>query len=126
MNKKKIYRWGMPFLVFPFVFSLSYFSMLQADEHTEYVEEDEQVDVIYEEDVWFGPGFYYGIWFDEEDDYWVWREKHKDYPPNRDYYSHDHPVYYHPEDHENEKKEDDHSSHEEDHAKEGDGGHRGK
>lgn len=48
-----------------------------------------------EEDVWFGPGFYYGIWFDNEDNYWAWRHNHRGYPPNHGYYHHDHPVHYH-------------------------------
>jgi hypothetical protein len=48
------------------------------------------------EDVWFGPGFYYGIWFDNEDEYWGWRGNHLDYPRNREYYNHDHPVDYYP------------------------------
>ena len=45
-------------------------------------------------DVWFGPGFYYGIWFDNESDYWKWRGNHQDYPPNHNYYNHDHPIQY--------------------------------
>lgn len=49
------------------------------------------------DDIWFGPGFYYGTWFDNESDYWQWRGNHLDYPPNRDYYNHDHPVEYHHE-----------------------------
>jgi len=48
-----------------------------------------------EEDVWYGPGFYYGIWFDDEDDYWLWRREHRHYPPNRDYYHRDRRIYYH-------------------------------
>lgn len=50
---------------------------------------------VEEQDIWFGPGFYYGIWFDDEQDYWGWRGNHWDYPPNRYYYNHDHPVEYH-------------------------------
>ncbi len=57
-----------------------------------YIEEGGVVD---EQDIWFGPGFYYGIWFDAEPDYWEWRRNHWDYPPNRYYYDHDHPVEYH-------------------------------
>lgn len=48
-------------------------------------------------DYWYGPGFYYGTWYDNEQDYWGWRREHPDYPPNREYYNHDHPVEYHPE-----------------------------
>ncbi len=47
-----------------------------------------------DQDVWFGPGFYYGLWFEDEADYWQWRGQHEEFPPNRDYYSHDHPIYY--------------------------------
>lgn len=46
------------------------------------------------EDLWFGPGFYYGIWFDDEDDYWEWRGHHRDYPSNHRYYHSDHPIHY--------------------------------
>lgn len=46
------------------------------------------------EDVWFGPGYYYGVWFDDEPNYWQWRRNHWDYPPNRYYYHHDRPIYY--------------------------------
>lgn len=45
-------------------------------------------------DIWFGPGFYYGIWFDNEPDYWQWRGNHRDYPSNHNYYHHDHPIDY--------------------------------
>lgn len=56
-------------------------------EKTEYYQYDDEYDEDYvEEDVWFGPGFYYGIWFDNEDDYWAWRRNHRDYPSNREYY----------------------------------------
>ena len=48
-----------------------------------------------EEDLWYGPGFYYGIWFEDEDDYWQWRQNHRGYPPNHRYYDPHHPVYYH-------------------------------
>jgi len=46
-------------------------------------------------DVWFGPGFYYGIWFDDEPDYWQWRDRHRHYPSNHNYYNHDRPIHYH-------------------------------
>ena len=46
-------------------------------------------------DIWFGPGFYYGIWFDNEADYWQWRSNHRHYPSNHNYYHHDHPIHYH-------------------------------
>jgi len=46
------------------------------------------------QDVWFGPGFYYGLWFECEADYWQWRGQHEEFPANRDYYSPDHPIYY--------------------------------
>jgi len=46
------------------------------------------------EDVWFGPGFYYGVWFDNEPEYWQWRRNHWDYPANRYYYHRDRPIYY--------------------------------
>lgn len=52
-----------------------------------------------EEDVWLGPGFYYGIWFDQEEDYWYWRKEHPEYPPNRAYYDANHPVYYQDKNH---------------------------
>lgn len=54
---------------------------------------------VEEEDVWYGPGFYYGIWFDNEPDYWYWRNDHRHYPSNRNYYHRDHPIHYHHEDH---------------------------
>lgn len=54
-----------------------------------YTEEDSD-----DEDVWYGPGFYFGVWFDNEDDYWGWRGNHRDYPSNRHYYNKDHPVHY--------------------------------
>lgn len=57
------------------------------DPDREYCEENE--------DIWFGPGFYYGIWFDEEPDYWQWRHHHRHYPSNRNYYNRHHPIEYH-------------------------------
>jgi hypothetical protein len=67
-------------------------------------------------DVWYGPGFYYGVWFATEANYWQWRSNHPYYPPNHNYYNANHPVYYnHNEDHENHG----------DHGDHGGGGHRG-
>ncbi len=44
----------------------------------------------YEEDeVWFGPGFYFGIWFDDEDDYRHWRHDHRHYPAHQRNYHRD-------------------------------------
>ena len=60
---------------------------------------DEDKDTYVEEDVWFGPGFYYGIWFENEDDYWEWRRNHKDYPSNRNYYHRERPDKGHYEEH---------------------------
>jgi len=48
------------------------------------------------EDMWFGPGYYYGIWFDHQGSYNAWRRNHQEYPPNHDYYSPDHPIEYRP------------------------------
>ena len=47
-----------------------------------------------DEDRWFGPGYYYGVWFEDEATYWQWRGQHEEFPPNHDYYSPDHPIYY--------------------------------
>lgn len=81
------------------IFLLALFS-LNADtqkntQESPYAEEYEEYD-----DLWFGPGFYYGIWFESEPNYWEWRNDHPDYPSNRNYYNKDHPVEYHPEEHE--------------------------
>jgi hypothetical protein len=46
-------------------------------------------------DIWYGPGFYYGVWFDSEPNYWEWRQVHWNYPPNRNYYHNRHPIEYH-------------------------------
>ncbi len=73
----------------PFILSLSPLYSDNSDQSKQ-----KQSNVYIEEDVWFGPGFYYGIWFDDEDNYWRWRRNHGDYPSNRNYYHHDHPVYY--------------------------------
>jgi len=61
-----------------------------AEYNDEYIEENPQ-------DMWFGPGYYYGVWFNNEEDYRTWRGDHQEYPPNHDYYSHDHPIEYSPE-----------------------------
>jgi thioredoxin-related protein len=81
-----------------------------------------------EEDIWFGPGFYYGIWFANEQDYWQWRRNHRDYPPNHRYYNHDHPIRYHSDDH---RREDDRHRDGEEHRGrggewEGEQDHRGR
>ena len=47
-----------------------------------------------DQDVWFGPGYYYGLWFENEADYWQWRGQHEEFPPNRDYYSRDRQIFY--------------------------------
>lgn len=47
-----------------------------------------------DKDIWFGPGYYYGIWFEDESTYWQWRGHHEEFPPNQDYYSPDHPIRY--------------------------------
>jgi hypothetical protein len=60
----------------------------------EYVEEN-----YVDQDVWFGPGYYYGLWFENENDYWGWRDYHRDYPPNHNYYNHDHPMEYNHDQH---------------------------
>ena len=57
-----------------------------------YIEEDD-------DDIWYGPGFYYGIWFDNEDDYRGWCRDHPNRPPSRQYYNRDHPVPYQHEEH---------------------------
>lgn len=75
------------------------------------------------QDVWYGPGFYYGIWFDNEQNYWGWRNEHWDYPPNHHYYNHDHPVEYHHEDHQGEHDRSRHDG--EEHRGGGRGGHGG-
>ncbi len=74
-----------------YVLLLSLWGALQAGSSppTQTQEETESVDI------WFGPGFYYGLWFENEEEYQEWRGNHRDYPPNRGYYNHDRPVPYH-------------------------------
>ena len=76
------------------VFGFFCISPLYGMTKTTVVESNDDQTEIYEEDVWFGPGFYYGVWFDNEDNYWRWRGNHRGYPSNRGYYHHDHPVHY--------------------------------
>ena len=73
-----------------FVFSMPLYAAPDQTEEDEYLEENS-------EDIWFGPGYYYGVWFNNEEDYQGWRRNHEEYPPNHDYYSHDHPIRYHPD-----------------------------
>lgn len=119
------------FIFFGFLFSWL-LTPLSADEpqksedkkeDTEYVEEDVYVEPV-EGDIWFGPGFYYGIWFSEEQEYWYWRDQHRDYPPNRNYYNHDHPVEYHPQDHEGHYQEEHREDVHEDGGRHGGGGRK--
>ena len=65
------------------------------------VHHDEDDDGVYEEDeVWFGPGFYFGVWFDDEDDYRHWRRDHRHYPAHqRNYHRDGHRDEHHREDH---------------------------
>jgi hypothetical protein len=73
-----------------FIFSMPlYAESYQEQDDDEYLEENS-------EDIWFGPGYYYGVWFNNEDDYQGWRRDHEEYPPNHDYYSPDHPIEYSP------------------------------
>ena len=76
------------------------FLPMHAESNLQQEQTDEQLNnSSNSEDIWFGPGFYYGVWFDNEQEYWEWRGNHMDYPPNRDYYNHDHPIHYNRDDH---------------------------
>lgn len=96
----------MRLIYFIFVFcAVSLFAMSrQSTKTTTTVDEQGNQTTVYEEDtyededLWYGPGFYYGVWFENEDDYWGWREHHRDYPPNHRYYDPHHPVHYHYDD----------------------------
>jgi hypothetical protein len=89
----------------------------QSNQNNAYVEENS-------EDIWYGPGYYYGIWFDDEDDYQGWRYQHSDYPPNRDYYSHDHPIEYSPDNGRNDRGGDNRGYRGDDRGGRGGGGRR--
>jgi hypothetical protein len=103
-----------------FVVVFSSFSvLLMSDDQNQNYQEEEYEN----EDIWFGPGFYYGIWFENEQDYWGWRDNHWDYPPNRRYYNRDHPIEYHPEDHRDGERGRDRSPR---HGEEHRGGHGGR
>lgn len=87
--------------------------------HPKEAEQRVVVENYIEYDVWYGPGFYYGIWFINENDYWVWRRRHRGWPPNRHYYHRHKRIYYHP------RKGESHSGGRHKGSEQGSGGHGG-
>ncbi len=86
----------------PLVCAISGYSMSrQSTKETTAFDEDNQTIARIvehddsEDDIWYGPGFYYGIWFENENDYWHWRDLNRGYPPNHLYYDPHQPIYYH-------------------------------
>lgn len=63
--------------MFKWVLLLSLPILGMADQDSQSDVQEEQTDEYIEnEQIWIGPGLYYGIWFDNEEDYGEWQRNH--------------------------------------------------
>ncbi len=46
---------------------------IQSREPTIYVYDGK---VYYDQNFWYGPGWYYGRWYGSPEPYWIWRRRH--------------------------------------------------
>ncbi len=112
---------------FSFVVGLSFFTSVDSLNAFNMQVKSPLGQVYYQDnqDVWYGPGYYYGIWFDTEENYWEWRGNNADYPVNYGYYNQSYPIYYYGHDHHHDDEHEEHHEHEEHGGEHRSGGHGG-